>query len=269
MRCVCVDTLHSIFGVWLHGALLHKDLSVVPYHIFRFSEKREHQRVAWWSSVWSEVKFMVNTLPLKEFDATVDIGHTFFVSDAMGGDSVDNGNFGITAAQINPDIVNQCLEAGFSPGYSVARLDGNGGFKYPNKSHPTIPISKWPDDLTDPAVMKWVPIDRGRWQFRAHITLGEGRAAIRVLQIISQFSALHNKTHINLEDNQPISASFAKGRSPTIGLNCLLRKRAGICAAYNVQFMLPWIETSRMPADEISRLRQCSRQCFPSSVALV
>ena len=197
----------------------------------------------------------MNTLPLIDFDATVDISHTFFASDAMGGDSVDNGGFGITAAQFNTDIVNQCLEAGFSPGYSVARLDGSGGFKHPNKLHPTIPISPWPDDLTDPGVTKWIPIDRGRWQFHDHITLGEGRAAIRVLQIISQFSALHNKTHINLEYKQPILASFAKGRSPAVGLNYLLRKRAGICAACNVQIMLPWIETSRMPVDEISRLR--------------
>ena len=90
------------------------------------------------------------------------MSNIIFASDAMGLDSVDNGGYGIAATLVDRQILNECLELCFCRGYTVARLDGQGGMKYPNKIAPTVPISRWPPELTEHDRTSWTAIDYGR-----------------------------------------------------------------------------------------------------------
>ena len=57
----------------------------------------------------------------------------------------------------------------------------------------------------------------------------------------------------NLEDNEGLSAAMAKGRSAAAGLNLLLRRRAALCLASGIMFVLPWVDTKHQAADWLSR----------------
>ena len=87
-----------------------------------------------------------------------------------------------------------------------------------------------------------------------HITLGEGRAVIRLLDIVTRHRDFFRKKIISLEDNRPVACSMTKGRSPSPPLKYLLRRKAARCIAAQITLLLPWVETTRMPADHLSRL---------------
>ena len=115
----------------------------------------------------------------------------------------------------------------------------------------TVRVSKIPraaDELT------WLPMLRGRWRHADHIMLGEGRTTVELLKIIT--AHCHTRIHVFscLEDNEPWSAATSKGRSCARGVNYLLRKRSALLAAGDVHVPLPWIDTKRQPADQLSRV---------------
>ncbi len=60
---------------------------------------------------------------------------------------------------------------------------------------------------------------------------------------------------MSLQDNAAVAGSFHKGRSPSPSLNYVLRRKASRCIAGTLRIILPWVETIRMPADYLSRLR--------------
>ena len=99
----------------------------------------------------------------------------------------------------------------------------------------------------------WEPIEWGRWAYADHIMLGEARAVIRLLQIVGADAASHARRRLSLEDNQAVSGSMAKGRSSALALNYLLRRRAALGLATDAQTILPWTESAKMPADDLSR----------------
>ena len=86
-----------------------------------------------------------------------------------------------------------------------------------------------------------------------HITLGECRTAVRLLDILMLWREADRSKVIMLEDNRPVSASVAKGRSPAPALNYLLRRRAAMELAAGIRAYLPWVESPKMPADDLSR----------------
>ena len=59
---------------------------------------------------------------------------------------------------------------------------------------------------------------------------------------------------LSLQDNMATSGAFTKGRSAAPSLNFLARQRGATAVAADLGVMLPWVQTSLQPADEISRL---------------
>ena len=88
-----------------------------------------------------------------------------------------------------------------------------------------------------------------------HITLGESRTVVRLLQIVTRCPAAHHHKCLSLQDNGATAGSMAKGRLPAPALNFLLRKKASMTLTARIQVGLPWVVTGNMPADEASR--QC------------
>ena len=95
----------------------------------------------------------------------------------------------------------------------------------------------------------------GRWKVADHITLGEGRAHVRILQALAGRADTHDHRIVSLEDNAPVAFSMAKGRSCSLALNYLCRRRTAAALAANIMCASPWTQTDIMPADAASRMR--------------
>ena len=117
-----------------------------------------------------------------------------------------------------------------------------------------VPLSTLPDSVWDQAG-PWQPVARGRWTERDHITLGEARAVFKALEPIAADGRLHRRRLTSMEDNMACAGAFEKGRSSSGPLNYLMRKRAALCAAAELQIALPWAETTRMTAGSLIRVR--------------
>ena len=85
-----------------------------------------------------------------------------------------------------------------------------------------------------------------------HISLGEARAVLVLLRLLSALPAALGCRFLSLEDNMAVAGAWRKGRSPPFGLNRLLKRRAAMTLATGIVMLLPWIDTLRMPADRIS-----------------
>lgn len=132
-------------------------------------------------------------------------------------------------------------------------LAAGGGAKFPHRSlQPTVPFSLLPDEFFDRE--RWTPVERGRWRYGDHITLGESRTVLRLLNRVSAWPALQGHVVFSLQDNMPTACSMTKGRSPSFPLNRLLRKKAAVCLAARLRAFLPWVESARQPADDLSRI---------------
>jgi hypothetical protein len=102
---------------------------------------------------------------------------------------------------------------------------------------------------------EWTSLRRGRWKIKDHVTLGEARGVLAILDLWSSRKSLHRARIISLQDNQGVSGSFTKGRSPAPALNFLCRRRAGRSLAAQLWMLLPWVQSDLMPADRDSRLK--------------
>jgi len=255
-RCPQVHTgvLHSLVGMWIWAALLRREVLSVPHSVFTLLDKLPNQLVAWWPSARSEVRCMANLVPLLFYDAGAPLAPTVFATDAMGSNEADNGGFGIVAAAPEAALITAAWSCGQRPGYSVTRLDGDvSRLSDPDKaSRARIPHARVPAELVNGST-EWTNVDWGRWWWDDHITLGEGRAVVRLLQVLALCPAAHRHKIISLQDNMPWGCAVAKGRSPAPAVNFLLRKRCGYCLACGLSIVLPWMDSSRMPADGLSR----------------
>ena len=83
--------------------------------------------------------------------------------------------------------------------------------------------------------------------------LCEGRANVRLLEILSGCRRCHRHKALSLQDNSSWAGATSKGRSQSPSLNYLLRRKAGLSLLSEIACLLPWCETSKMPADELSR----------------
>ena len=86
------------------------------------------------------------------------------------------------------------------------------------------PFSRVPAELLED-IEGWDFVAAGRWRWKDHITLGEGRATLQLLKRLFASPAAHGHVTISLEDNQPWGAAAAKGRSPSAPLNFYAGRR--------------------------------------------
>ena len=172
----------------------------------------------------------------------------------MGENEVDYGGYGIAVTELDDVEIDSLLHQGEALGRSIARLDGLHGAKFPQKAlRPTVPYTLLPNKLFEPE--RWKAVDYGRWRFGDHITIGEARTVLKMLRRVGGWPALHDKTLFSLQDNMPTACSMTKGRSPSFALNRVLRMKASVCLAARLRSFLPWVESARQPADELSRIQ--------------
>ena len=200
---------------------------------------------------------MADLIPFMYADLAAPAATTIFASDAQGPGEVsssDHGGYGIVAASVDEKVVTDAWRAGVKPGRSVLRLDGTMGanWKTSRLEAPTVPFTRLGKEILE---ADWQVLAAGRWRMNDHITLGEGRAHVRIVQALSSMGAAHGHRILCLEDNSSISAAMTKGRSPAYALNFLCRRRSAASLAAQITVGTPWVETSAMPAGDASRLR--------------
>jgi hypothetical protein len=254
---VDVELLRAVTGTWLWGALLRRELLSIPHALFKFMERHEGRVTSWWPSVRREVKVMLQMVPTMCCDLSKPSAPLVFSSDAEGVNAEDFGGYGIVGVKASPEEAEEVIAAGTRPGHTVARLDGTVGHlnRADKEIANRIPVSRVPRSLLEKPVKEWTELGSGRWQRADHITLGEGRAAIKLLRALASRPGAQGYVIANLEDNEGLSAAMAKGRSPAVGLNSLLRQRAAQCVASDITFCLPWVDTKHQAADCASRRR--------------
>ena len=254
---VDVELLRAVVGTWLWGALLRRELLALPHAVFGFMNKCEGMVVRWWPSARREVRVMQQLIPAMCCDLSKPSAPLVFSSDAEGVNDLDCGGFGIVGTKVDPGLADAVIAAGTRPGHTVSRLDGRVGHlnRADKEIAGRIPVSKVPREFLERPPDQWRELAAGRWQRPGHITLGEGRAALKLLKALASLPGAHGNVVANLEDNEGLSAAMAKGRSPAAGLNSLLRQRAALCVAADITFYLPLVDTKHQAADEASRRR--------------
>ena len=251
---VDVPVVHSLLGIWLWGALLRRPLLSIPESIFSFILKNEGRRLPLWPSVRRELQQMLRVVPAMYAKLNRPACPLLFATDAEGANDTDCGGWGMTVAWAGKDLVESCIRQGLRPARTICRLDGTttqllNQNKELKARYGASHIPMEADELA------WREIARGRWKWDDHITLGEGRATLRLLELTASCETLHGTLLASLLDNEPWGAATAKGRSPARPLNVLLRRRCSLLLASDMENPLPWINTRRQPADTASRLR--------------
>ena len=118
-----------------------------------------------------------------------------------------------------------------------------------------VAVSRLPRELIDEGTQDWTELLRGRWRWKEHIMMGEGRVALKAFDVVSSLVSARGHTVLRLEDNEPFSATSAKGRSPTYRVNVLLRRKTALELVADIDYVVPWLDTASQPADAVSRLK--------------
>ena len=197
---------------------------------------------------------MARVIPWIFADIGAPLCPLLFATDAQGVNDVDAGGYGITMRAAPPALVRAVFERGSQVGMTVARLSGDqSGLRRPDKSTaPTVPFTMLPRELFD--LDEWIVIGHGRWLHPDHVTLGESRGVVKLLDIVTRGASFHRVRLLSLQDNRPTSGAMTKGRSPSAPLNYLMRRRTARTLASAIRMGLPWVESNKMPADESSRV---------------
>lgn len=245
--------LRALVGVWIFGALLRRELLSIPHALFHFLEIAEDQELEWWASARSECVATARVIPLMSCHVGSPVLSWLFATDAMGENELNHGGYGMVATKLSDEEVSDLLRHGEAEGLTVARLSDIGGSKYPDKSlTPTVPFTLLPQSFFDPK--RWRLVERGRWRYGDHITLGESRTVLKLLRKVASNPKCHDHAVFTLQDNRPTACSMTKGRSPSFALNRILRQRTAVCLAARLRHFLPWVESEKQPADESSRI---------------
>ena len=253
---VCIESLRSIVGMWIWGALLARPWLAALQTVFQFMTEKAGQRARWWKAARLEVRLMAFAVPGLYADLGSPLFQGILATDAEGENDYDAGGYGVVVARAPPEVVLRAWLAGTRPRRTATR----GGVRPKQLDQEdrqlacNVPLSTLPDSVWAEAG-PWQPVAHGRWSERDHITLGEARAVLRALEPIAADAKLHRRRLTSMEDNMACAGAFEKGRSSSGPLNFLLRRRAALCAAAELQIALPWVETSRMTADGLSRCR--------------
>ena len=199
---------------------------------------------------------MRDVLILAYADLGAPLLPVLFSTDAMGADDTgaDHGGFGICARAASRQLMEHVFQHGGRMGKTVVSLDGkHRALKFPEKPlEATKPYSLLDPEVTDEAFGS--DVLGGRWAFPDAIMLGEGRAVIRLLEVLLLWGPAHRAKILSLQDNQSVTGAFLKGRSPAPSMNYLCRKKTARTLAAAWRLILPWVETTRQVADYLSRL---------------
>ena len=76
---VQVSVVHSLTGIWLHGALLRRELLSVPFHLFRFLETCQNQTVRWWKSAQKGFLTMASLICYMEARVNLQGAHAIWI----------------------------------------------------------------------------------------------------------------------------------------------------------------------------------------------
>jgi hypothetical protein len=145
---------------------------------------------------------------------------------------------------------------------TVANLDGDSSMlRCPEKRiEANKPKCLLPRDVFESHA--WIALGAGRWRSSDHITLGEARAVVKLLDGVILSKAGFRIPMCSLQDNQPVSGASHKGRSPSPSLNYVLRRKASRTLAFAIRLVLPWVETTLQPADWLSRARELANHLW-------
>ena len=252
-RQVFTPVLRSLLGIWLFGGLLKRELLSVPHAVFRFIDQHEDTLARWWQSARREVVAMAHCVAFFELRLGAKLLPLLCATDAMGVNEHDYGGYGICITDLGQDETDELLTQSEAPGRVVSRLSDFEGVASPDKPlFPTKPFSLLSDRFFKEE--RWLPVEASRWRFGDHITLGEARTVKRMLEILTSFPGVHDSLMFSLQDNMPTACSMTKGRSTSFPLNRILRQKGAITIAAKIRLRLPWTESAKMPADELSRI---------------
>jgi len=252
-RLVDTELLRSLVGVWLWAALVARKWLSIPSAVFRFVDLYPLQRVRWWRSAREEVVMMAAVVPFFRMSLSRPVADWVVAMDAEGANDFDAGGFGVVMARASQHLVELTVLRDGRPGRTIAKLNGDltRVRQRQKELKALVAMSFLPPEL---AGLTWLPLLRGRWKFRDHVMLGEGRATLKALEILAASVCFRGMIVPGLEDNESWAAAGTKGRSPVPQINFMLRRRAALLEASDVDMPLPWINTAAQPADALSRI---------------
>jgi hypothetical protein len=252
-REVDSEVVRALLGIWLHGAQLRRELMAIPFHVFRFVDVNANLTVPLWPSVRVELINMAHCLPLMFLDLGLKLPQVLLASDAEGASDVGHGGYGVVGTKVSSHELACMFECSEHLGHTLARASGDlSGLRNTNLlSSPSIPFTKLPHTLF--VQERWVSINAGRWKVAEHITLGESRGIVKVLEAVSLVPRLHGSLLFSLCDNMACAGAHSKGRSCVFSFNRTIRRKAVLALSCFIRTLLPWVETIRMPADDLSR----------------
>ena len=158
---------------------------------------------------------------------------------------------------MSPERVEEIAVLGTRAGITIAKLDGSIShlMNAEKELRGRVPISRLPKWVLDMDQELWHPIAWGRWRMTDHITLGEARAVVSLLQRLAANPGAHRHRIVSLQDNMSVAGAVARGRSPSLKLNYLLRRISAIILTGNFRLLLSWVDTAHQFADWLSRIQ--------------
>ena len=130
-----------------------------------------------------------------------------------------------------------------------------------------VPISERPRTLGDALIpgnwtngaVQWKDYLACTHSYPEHINVYEARVAVRSLEVVCKIPYLPRSRFLTLEDNQVTCHIFQKGRAKVWGLNQVCRRKGALEIASDIDLLSPWVRSSRMRMDELSKSRQIVR----------
>ena len=127
-------------------------------------------------------------------ELTMPLSPVLFASDARGSDDgPDFGGYSVVAAQAGSDRILRILEKCMRPGHTVTKLDGSFvGRRRPEEPWKrTVSLTRAAAEMDEIPEAAWRWVDAGLWRFADHITLGEGRAVVRLVRLLASDRRAH------------------------------------------------------------------------------
>ena len=81
-KIVDVNTISSLLGVWLFGALLNRNLLAIPNNIFQLIEENRDRHIRWWPAARDELAAMARAIPFIEHSMKIKPLPYLFATDA-------------------------------------------------------------------------------------------------------------------------------------------------------------------------------------------
>jgi len=158
-------------------------------------------------------------------------------------------------------LIFSCFNRSESPVMLCSDASMDGGASLYSESELVHPIqstlvSKARDALDTPIDLqekKWKTIWKGKWKYRKHINVLEGRALLTGVRWMTRQRPKLETVVPVLTDSQVWFYILAKGRSGAERLYRLARRISALCLAGNLRLVPIWVPSALNPADAPSR----------------